>query len=68
MSDNTVWEYVIILSCLVVRRNRMEPMVLGSIPATKPVFFPSFFFFFFFPLLVNTFFFLLQYILQNQEP
>ena len=22
----------------------MEPMVLGSIPATKPVFFPSFFF------------------------
>ena len=29
----------------------MEPMVLGSIPATKPVFFP------FFSLLVNTFFF-----------
>ena len=24
----------------------MEPMVLRSIPATKPVFFPSFFFFF----------------------
>ena len=39
----------------------MEPMVLGSIPATKPVFFPSFFF----SLLVNTFFFLLQCILQN---
>ena len=67
MSNNTDWEYVIILSGLVVRRSRMEPMVLGSIPATKPVFFPSFFFFFF-PLLVNTFFFLLQYILQNQEP
>ena len=31
----------------------MEPMVLGSIPATKPVFFPSFFF----SLLVNTSFF-----------
>ena len=44
MSNNTVWEYVIILSGLVVRRSGMEPMVLGSIPATKPVFFPSFFF------------------------
>ena len=31
----------------------MEPMVLGSIPATKPVFFPSFFF----SLLVHSFFF-----------
>ena len=61
MSNNTVWEYVIILSGLVVRRSGMEPMVLGSIPAKKPVFFPSFFF----SLLVNTFFFLLQYILQN---
>ena len=30
----------------------MEPMVLGSIPATKPVFFPSFF-----SLLVHSFFF-----------
>ena len=49
MSNNTVWEYVIILSGLVVRRSRTEPMVLGSIPARKPVFFPS--------LLVNTFFF-----------
>ena len=57
MSNNTVWEYVIILSGLVVRRSRTEPMVPGSIPARKPVFFPS--------LLVNTFFFLLQYILQN---
>ena len=48
MSNNTVWEYVIIWFpqsladfFLVVRRSRME---LGSIPATKPVFFPSFFF------------------------
>ena len=44
MCNNSVCEYVIILSGLVVRRSRVEPMVLGSIPATKPVFFPSFFF------------------------
>ena len=37
-----------------MRRSRIEPMALGSIPATKPVFFPSFLFF---SLLVNTLFF-----------
>ena len=37
----------------------MEPIVLGSIPATKPVFFPFFF------AVGKYILFLLQYILQN---
>ena len=65
MSNNTVWEYVIILSCLVVRRNRMEPIVLGSIPATKPVFFPSFFFRFWF---IHSFFTAIYSTKLKQQP
>ena len=41
-------EFSIILSVVVVRWSRVEPMALVSDPVTYPFFFPSIFFFFFF--------------------
>ena len=43
----------------------MEPMVLGSIPATKPVFFPSFFFRFWF---IHSFFTAIYSTKLKQQP
>ena len=50
-------EFSIILSVVVVRWSRVEPMALVSDPVTYPFFFPSIFFFVFcFSFLVDTYF------------
>ena len=48
-------EFSIILSVVVVRWSRVEPMALVSDPVTYPLFFPSIFFFFFFVFFVFRF-------------